>query len=116
MPHKGATGNSARAPSSNPRSCLGESTLRPKIIIPPGLTSSISLRVCSSTSVPGKPIKKNCPTCCSRGRAERLSEGIDDYDEFDFDERSWQAYDSHRIDSTGSFGWELCLKGAAAEK
>src|SRR2546430_16689044 len=76
MPHNSWVGTSARASSSNLRTCSGDSTLRPKRIIPPGLISSINSRASESIVLPGSPMKKNWPICCSNGSDRNRSDGI----------------------------------------
>ena len=76
MPHNSCVGTSARASSSNLRTWSGDSTLRPKRIIPPGLISSINSRASESMVVPGSPMKKNWPICSSNGSDRNQSDGI----------------------------------------
>src|SRR5438477_5090765 len=76
MPHNSCVGTSARASSSNLRTWSGDSTLRPKRIMPPGLISSINSRASESMVVPGSPMKKNWPICSSNGSDRNRSDGI----------------------------------------
>src|SRR5688500_13786561 len=77
MPESNGVFTSSRSSSSKPRSCSALASLRPRTITPPGCTSAISARVSASSSVPGSPMKRNCPTCCSRGSEKRFSGNID---------------------------------------